>query len=464
MLGAGNRFSSPVLTLKVVPHAGDTIADRYVLERPIAEGGMGSVWRAQHRTLGRSFAIKFLKTTIQGAETLEQRFLREARMAASIQHRFVVDIVDFGVTPDAVPYMVMEFLQGESLDRRCRRLPPLSVVELLRIASDVLLGLEAVHQAGVVHRDLKPENIMLVREADGIIPKLVDFGISSAEVERAHGRRRLTNPGAFVGTPWYMSPEQVGRQEADRRSDIYSVGVIVYEALLGEAPFDHPELMQLLQLVRAGGATPLVVHRPELGEPLSAAVARAMATDPAQRFESAAQMAAHLQELAAQLPDTVMCVAPPSITRTDTEVLRRPAGLPRTRELGSQDEDLTQPKRRAWPTKRLVAAAGALLGIALLTWDATPGPNQPARAPAASALQASTTAASPEIARRNQEVPGTRAPAARRDEPTFTAASAAPGTAAPESEKRATPRRSRGPDGRVHGRIAVPEVFRTPGF
>src|SRR5688572_20457529 len=227
---------------------------------------MGSVWRAQHRTLGRHFAIKFLKTTVLGGESLEQRFLREARMAASIQHRFVVDIVDFGLTSDAIPYMVMEFLEGESLDRRSRRLPPLPVAELLRIAAEALLGLEAVHQAGVVHRDLKPENIMLVREADGIIPKLVDFGISSAEVERAHGRRRLTNPGAFMGTPWYMSPEQAGRQDADRRSDIYSMGVIIYEALLGEAPFDHPELSKLLEQVQAGAAQPLASRRPELGE------------------------------------------------------------------------------------------------------------------------------------------------------------------------------------------------------
>src|SRR5207248_1154272 len=135
--------SRPVLTLKVVPRSGDTIAERYILERPIAEGGMGSVWRARHRTLGRRFAIKFLKTTILGGESLEQRFLREARMAASVQHRFVVDIVDFGVTAEAIPYMVMEFLQGESLERRCRRLPPLPVAELLRIGAEVLLGLEA---------------------------------------------------------------------------------------------------------------------------------------------------------------------------------------------------------------------------------------------------------------------------------------------------------------------------------
>jgi serine/threonine-protein kinase len=462
---------------KVVPRAGDTMADRYILERPVAEGGMGSVWRAKHRTLGRSFAIKFLKTAVLGGESLEQRFFREARLAASVQHRFVVAIVDYGVTDETVPYMVMEFLQGESLDRRAHRGPPLSVRELLRICGEVSLGLEAVHQAGVIHRDLKPDNIMLVREADGIIPKLVDFGISRPEVERIDGKKRLTHPGAFMGTPWYMSPEQARRAEGDRRSDIYSMGVIIYEALVGQAPFDHPELPALLEAVKAGGAAPLVSRRPELGVELSAIVERAMALDPAARFDTAAELAARLLEASAQLPATLMCPDPPVVSRTDTEFIDRPSPSPRnqTQELDGSRQDLVV--RRAgsgrWldpRRERAVAVAGALLGAACLLWAAGKARNVPAALPPATTLQASAQPIGPEgmAGIRAADDPGAPVSAGARGERTFTApalsrpTASGPAGAPPEEIRRAGRKATRHADGR--GRVAIPDVFRTPGF
>ena len=418
---------------------------------------MGSVWRARHRTLGRHFAIKFLKTAILGGESLEQRFLREARLAASIQHRFVVDIVDFGVSPDAIPYMVMEFLEGESLDRRCRRQPPLPVRELLRIASEALLGLEAVHQAGVVHRDLKPENVMLVREADGIIPKLVDFGISSAEVARDRPRRPSQPDigGAVMGTPWYMSPEQAGREDPDRRSDIYSIGVIVYEALVGEAPFDHPELSKLLEQVQAGGAPALVARRPELGEELSAAIARAMALEPGARFESAAEMAACLEQLAGRVPAELTCTAPSTVTRTDTELVSRDRPRARTCELGTLG-GMTQPVS-SWGSRRhLVVAGAAAIALAVAWLGSRPSTEpQPVTAPG---LQASVVPPGS-----GAESLGSRAPAGAAR--TFTApATAGSGVTPIAQPERRSARRARAGESRGHGRIAVPDVFRTPGF
>jgi serine/threonine protein kinase len=413
---------------------------------------MGSVWRARHRTLGRSFAIKFLKTTIVGGESLERRFLAEARMAASVQHRFVVDMVDFGVSADGIPFMVMEFLQGESLERRCRRLPPLPVIELLRMGAELLLGLEAVHQAGIVHRDLKPENIVLVQEADGTIPKLVDFGISCLEVEPPD-HRRITQPGAVLGTPWYMSPEQARRDQTDRHSDIYSVGVILYEALAGVPPFDHPEMSALLAQVRAGGARPLRARRPELGDELSAVIERAMAFAPSARFESAAQMAARLLELAGQLPATLECASSPAVSRTDTEVIER-APRRRTEEL---DGPIPTP-RAGWRRDRVVAAAGALVAAALLTWAAMKerpmGPTAPSEAQASVVLPPAPAASA-------QETEPLR-PDSARARTTLSSTVPAP-TPAPEERRR--PRRaSAHGDRRDPERVALPEVFRTPGF
>jgi len=421
---------------------------------------MGSVWRARHRTLGRSFAIKFLKTTILGGESLEQRFLDEARMAASIQHRFVVDIVDFGVNAEAIPFMVMEFLHGESLDHRCRRLPPLPVVELLRVGAEVLLGLEAVHQAGIVHRDLKPENIMLVQEADGIIPKLVDFGISQLEVEPAEGRKRNTSPGAVLGTPWYMSPEQARRDEIDRRADIYSLGVILYEALTGVPPFDHQEMGALLELVRRGGATPLHQQRPELGEELSAVIERAMALDPAARFQSAAQMAATLVEVSARLLPSLECASPPSVSRTDTELVDRPPP-PRTHELGPAPSLFLPPPR--WRSRRALAVAGATAGAVLLLWMTVRGRAGTGTAPAtAQAAVAASTAVSTEVVPGGGEDPATPQPASERS-PTFTAAAGGPGSVAVERQQARRPA-AHGARREGAGRAALPDVFRTPGF
>jgi hypothetical protein len=287
-----------------------------------------------------------------------------------------------------------------------------------------------------------------VREADSIIPKLVDFGISTAEVER-HDRRRPTGPGAgaMMGTPWYMSPEQARREDPDRRSDIYSIGVIVYEALVGEAPFDDPELARLLDQVQAGGAPPLLTRRPELGEELSAAIERAMAVDPGGRFESAAELAARLEELAERVPPELLCTAPTTVSRTDTDLVSR-APRPRTRELGSLG-GLTRPMapwrgRRSW----LALGAAALALIAWLGFRPAPAPQ-----PAAQASVVPPGRATAE---------GTLDARVARNERTFTGPGANPTvTAIPEGDRKPA-RRWRGERG--HGRVAVPDVFRTPGF
>ncbi len=286
---------------------------------------MGSVWKAVHQTLGRPFAVKFLKAYGMNASVLEDRFLREARLAASIQHRFVVAIVDFGMTDEGTPYMVMEYLQGESLAQRLTHRPAMLVRDLIRILAQSLVGLEAVHQAGVIHRDLKPENIVLVSEAGGVIPKLVDFGVSRVEhdlpPEERAGAGKLTAPGTTLGTPWYMSPEQAkGQSDIDRRTDLYSMGVILYEALTGKLPFDDPDISVLLRAVTAGGAPTAMERRPEIGPYLSAVVERAMMIDPDRRYANASEMAAALFSVSSQVPELLVCPGPDGILSAPSSI------------------------------------------------------------------------------------------------------------------------------------------------
>lgn len=276
----------------------------------IGEGAMGSVWKALHRTLERPFAVKFLKSAGSGAKVLEERFLREAKMLASVQHRFVVSVVDFGLTDEGTPFMVMEYLQGIPLADRLAQTPALTAREMLRLVAEALVGLEAVHQAGIIHRDLKPDNIMLVSEAGGIIPKLVDFGISRPEVLSADlaATPKLTAPGMTMGTPCYMSPEQVrmGRK-VDRRTDIYSMGVVLYEALAGKVPYDGEEQREIFKAIDAAAAPPLIRVRPKVGALLSGLVERAMAKDATARFAAAGEMAATVLSVAKHIPDSLLC-------------------------------------------------------------------------------------------------------------------------------------------------------------
>jgi len=270
------------------------IAGRYVLESMIGEGGMASVWRALDLTLERPVAVKLLFARDEREqERVIQQFLREARIAASVHHRNVINIVDFGTTDDNQPFMVMELLEGESLGQRLYREPRMTMAEVIHVMSLTLRGLAAVHEAGIIHRDLKPDNIFLTHDvAGGLFPKILDFGISRS-VEPQSGRRSAltTSEGVIVGTPEYMSPEQArGVQAIDRRADIYCMGAILYEALTGELPFSSENVGDLIIQIVTTNA-PLVHQRnPAISRAISDVVARAMARAPDDRFADAAEM------------------------------------------------------------------------------------------------------------------------------------------------------------------------------
>ncbi len=337
------------------------IADRYRLDELIDEGAMGTVWRATHLALDCPVAIKFLHNFLNGPspEVLKARFFNEARMAASVRHRNVVDIIDFGTVQDGRPYMVLEFLEGQNLADRLEKDSAFTVSELVRVADQALSGLAAIHDGGIIHRDLKPANIYLVYDADGFFTKLLDFGISRSLDTRSPA---LTLEGAVLGTPQYMSPEQAYGSEIDARTDIYSMGVVLYEALTGRLPYDANTPTRVILQVTTGGAAPVASFRPEL-EPLSKVVERAMALDSSQRFANARQMRQALQEALAALREEIDV---DRITNSGASVCTDRGVSPRVVGSAGTDDDAIELPRKRLPSQAGVAVVSALVFLAIV--------------------------------------------------------------------------------------------------
>jgi serine/threonine protein kinase len=214
-----------------------TVIGTYKVLRKLGEGGMGAVYLAEHSLLGRRAAIKVLQPELSRNQDIVQRFFNEARAATAIADPGIVQIFDFGYHTDGSAYIVMELLEGEPLANRLKYKGRISVDELFPIAMHVAEAVVAIHAAGVVHRDLKPANIYLTHDEEGgERAKILDFGIARVEWEEM----RITNMGAPLGTPGYMSPEQESGGEVDARSDVYAIGAVLYECLVGEPPPPSP--------------------------------------------------------------------------------------------------------------------------------------------------------------------------------------------------------------------------------
>ncbi|MBX3275374.1 MAG: protein kinase [Sandaracinaceae bacterium] len=288
----------------MVMRSGDLVGERYRLGRPIGSGGMATVFEALDVTLERRVAAKFLTARHRNPATVERRFLREARIAAAVRHPNVVEVYDFGVAGET-PYMVMELLEGASLADRARETPLLTLGELFDVIDGVLAGLGAVHDAGIVHRDVKPENIFLVRAPAGAtLAKIFDFGVSKIQTDDGPISTSTSVEGYLVGTPHYMSSEQArGLRDLDPTTDVYSVGVVLYEHLAGRLPFDAEHVGDLVIAIATATPPRLDTLRPELGEALARFVERAMAKLPADRFPSAAAMREALAAIRAGAPE-----------------------------------------------------------------------------------------------------------------------------------------------------------------
>ncbi|WP_146653745.1 serine/threonine-protein kinase [Labilithrix luteola] len=278
---------------------GDVIAGRYVLERKLGEGGMGAVWAAKHTLTAREHALKFVHAPspreaadTQRREATQKRMLREARAAAAVRHPNVVNVLDVIEDVEGRPVLVMDLLRGESLGERLARDKTLSVKDALRIVDAMLDALEAAHGAGIVHRDLKPDNVFLADDGNGGPPsiKILDFGVAklTATDGPARATNLLTESGAMLGTPCYMAPEQAfGDGEVDARTDLWAVGVILYEALAGERPADGATLGQVLKVLATGAIVPIERKVPELPPDLASFVGRLLSSDRAGRPQSA---------------------------------------------------------------------------------------------------------------------------------------------------------------------------------
>jgi eukaryotic-like serine/threonine-protein kinase len=289
------------------PTSASLVAGKYQLVSLIGRGGMGSVWEARHASLGTRFAIKFIEAEYADSQEARSRFDREARAAATIQSKHAIQIYDHGVTEDGRPYIVMELLQGEPLDKRIERLEKeerrtMSLPETARIIQQVSRGLARAHEQGIIHRDLKPENIFIVRsqEDDDEIAKVLDFGIAKLQ-SSAHNPAitSSTKTGAVLGTPFYMSPEQArGLRNVDHRTDIWSLGVIAYKCVTGKLPFDGESVGDLLVKICTAPIPMPSQLAPELPSSFDHWFMRALEREPDRRFSSVAQLAEALSNAA----------------------------------------------------------------------------------------------------------------------------------------------------------------------
>ncbi|MFN2387779.1 MAG: serine/threonine-protein kinase [Thermoanaerobaculia bacterium] len=397
------------------------IAEKYRLGRLIGRGGIGSVYEALHVGLDRAVAVKLLRQDyLEDAEALE-RFRREGRAVARIRHPNVADIYDSGVLVSGEAYIAMELVSGETLRSfldRCGRLP---VGQAARIGRQVAEGIEAAHRSGVIHRDLKPSNVILATDHAGAPQvKILDFSIAKLDEPGGPGSEALTAAGAFLGTPHYMSPEQCEGNPLDERSDIYSLGVLLYEMLAGAPPFEGRSAAAVALKQVKDFPAPLQPIRADLPEELGWLVMQALHKKPAYRPASAEEMAQRLMPFEEVEPPSVSAPAdqetsastgPPALPPLDTVPLVRgetpgplfravsdpePTGATYWRSFSTQARGGRTGPPRALPIYGALAGAISIAGLLAWLVVRTPGrPEPPAQRTADRAARSSSPSTVP---------------------------------------------------------------------
>jgi hypothetical protein len=269
-------------------NVGELVEGKYRVVRMIGEGGMGAVYEGENLRINRRVAIKTLHSAYTQNKDVIQRFEREAQAAGRIGNDHIIEVLDLGTLADGDTFMVMEFLDGEPLGGRIQRMGRLTAPQAAPLVHQILIGLGAAHNAGIIHRDLKPDNIFILKEKAGRqdFVKLIDFGISKFQPLSGDGMK-MTRTGAVMGTPYYMSPEQAsGSTEVDHRSDIYSVGVILYEAVTGRVPFEAATFNQLMFKIVLSEVPPVQSIVPDLDPGFATLIGKAMARDINARFQT----------------------------------------------------------------------------------------------------------------------------------------------------------------------------------
>lgn len=276
------------------PKIGLVLQERYRIIRRLGEGGMGAVYEGEHLLIKRRVAIKCLHPHFAQNPEVVARFHREALAATSAGHPNIVDVTDMGRFDDGTVFMVLEYLEGRDWSDELVAQGPQPLGKTVRILAQVCDALSAAHEKGIVHRDLKPENIFLLERGDNPdFAKVLDFGIS--KVKDAGPTKSMTRTGATMGTPYYMSPEQAqGKKSIDHRADIYSLGVVLFEALTGQHPFDDESIHMLILKICTDPAPSLLGFRPDLPPEIEAIVTRAIAKEPSERFANCDEFKAAL--------------------------------------------------------------------------------------------------------------------------------------------------------------------------
>ncbi|MBX3250476.1 MAG: serine/threonine protein kinase [Myxococcales bacterium] len=276
---------------------GSTIDGRYEVERVLGEGGMGLVYKARHVVLNKPLALKVLRPDVSRDEEIITRFRQEAQSASAIGNQHIIDISDFGTLADGSTYFVMEFLDGTDLTGAIESsMPGMDAARTVHIAKQLCSALGAAHDAGIVHRDLKPDNIFLIKRGnDRNFAKVLDFGIAKV----GGSSSKLTRAGQVFGTPHYMSPEQCAGSGVDHRTDVYALGIMMYEMTTGQTPFDADNLMGILTKHLYEAPVPPRQHNPAIPEELELVILRAIAKDKEQRYQSMYELLEDLERLEA---------------------------------------------------------------------------------------------------------------------------------------------------------------------
>jgi len=385
---------------------GTVIAGRYVLDHPLGEGGMGTVWAATHQITGGRVALKFVRQGTDPNGEARRRFIREARAAASVEHPNAVGVRDV-LEHQETPVIVMDLLQGETLAARLERTGPLPITEAVQILLPVLSAVSAAHAVGLIHRDLKPDNIFLSQTPTGEVVRVLDFGIAKS-TRSEEPLSSITESGAVVGTPAYMAPEQLlGEKALDHRVDVWALGAILYETLVGKRPIEGENYGQLVKELLSGVIPRVDKNKPEVPADVVELVAHMLKRDRQERLSdlraAAEILSAHgvvarpsFRAPEKKSPEEVRVVVSPrtdpgAATLEHTPAPHHPSG---TMSAVARTDDLRRPSPLRWVALVVVIVACGVGAQAL--WSArqpTPGANVSSSA-SASSVSASVTAPS----------------------------------------------------------------------
>ncbi len=379
-LGDPTDESSPRL------RPGSEVGGKYVIRRSLGTGAHGVVYEAEHLEVGHRVAIKVVHAAYVDREDMLLRFRREARISGSIREKHIAQVYDVGHLDSGAPYIVMELLEGRSLATLFYEEPALPIATVLELGRQLLHAIGAAHRAGVLHRDIKPENIMLHQESTGdVVLKLLDFGIAKRIIPDL-AERSITMEGNVVGTPDYMSPEQLRGNDLDERSDIYAAGVVLYEAITGQPPFEAEHLTELFASVLRDEVVPPSRLRQECSEALERIVLRAMSRSRSQRYPNAEAMSRALAQVMKREghesagawrlePPQAAWVGKrkekkePSATTLEGHV----SGIAAAGTAVVGTDEITLPTQRRWPLAASALVLVLALGASLAWWTARGG-------------------------------------------------------------------------------------------